>query len=114
MFLFALILHPLLYHLEHNLTGIRLGYRTTKTAVVAYADDITIFVTQPADIQAIDEILQTDGRATGACLNIRKSYVLVVDRWDSSINILDIPYQPEMTILGFRFTNTRNRSGNAT
>jgi hypothetical protein len=40
--LFALVLNPLLYLLEQNLTGISFGHRTTKTAVVAYADDVTI------------------------------------------------------------------------
>jgi hypothetical protein len=45
---------PLLYLVEQNLMGIRLGHHTTKTAVVAYANDITIFVTWPAYIQAID------------------------------------------------------------
>jgi hypothetical protein len=68
--LFNLVLNPFLYLLEQNLMGIRLGHRTRKTVVVAYAGYITIFVIWPADIQAIDEILQTYGRATSACLNI--------------------------------------------
>ena len=34
--------------------------------------------------------------------------------WDTSINILDIPYCPEITMLGFRFTSTVARSGNVT
>jgi hypothetical protein len=114
MLLFSLVLNPLLYLLEQNLTDNKLGHCTTKTAVVAYADDIKIFVTRPADIQAIDEILHTYGRAMGACLNIRKSKALAVGAWDSSINRLDIPHQPEMTILGFRCTNTIARLGNAT
>ena len=33
---------------------------------------------------------------------------------DTSINILDIPYCPEITMLGFRFTRTVGRSGNVT
>jgi hypothetical protein len=34
---------PLICLLERYLTGIRSGHRTTKTAVVTYSDDVTIF-----------------------------------------------------------------------
>ena len=86
--------------------GIRIGHCTTKTAVVAYADDVTIFVTAPEDIQVVRDPLRTCERATDACLNIRKSKVIVADPWDSSINVVDIRYCPEITIMGFRFTIT--------
>jgi hypothetical protein len=77
MLLFALVLNLLLYLLEQNLMGIRIGHCTMKTAVVAYADDITIFVRVPEDIQVIRDRLRTYEMATGACLNIRKSKVMV-------------------------------------
>jgi hypothetical protein len=51
MVLFALVLNLLLYLLERNLTDSRTGHRTRKTAVVSYADDVTIFVRTPEDIQ---------------------------------------------------------------
>jgi hypothetical protein len=73
MLLFALILKPSLCLLEHNLTGIRIGHRTQKTAVVANAEDVTIFVTEPNDIKVIRDLLLTYERATGAYSNIRKS-----------------------------------------
>jgi hypothetical protein len=38
-----------------------------------YADDVTIFVTAPADIQIIGDPLLTYERAKGARLNTRKS-----------------------------------------
>lgn len=46
-----LVLNPLLYLLERNLTDIRIGHRTRKTAVVPYADDVWIFVRTPEDIR---------------------------------------------------------------
>jgi len=49
MVLFALCIHPLLKLLDKNITGIRLGRSGQRTAVVAYADDDTIFVTKPED-----------------------------------------------------------------
>ena len=58
MLLFALVLNPMLCLLEQNLTGIRSRHCTTQTAVVAYADDVTIFVTAPEDIQVIRDLLR--------------------------------------------------------
>jgi hypothetical protein len=72
MLLFALSLNPLLILLDQKLTGTRIC-RRTRTAVVAYADDITLFVTSPADIPGLREAMQTYERATGTSLNIRKS-----------------------------------------
>ena len=53
MLLYALSLNLLLHVLEKNLTGIRISRRSRKTAVVAYADYITIFVATLEDIPAI-------------------------------------------------------------
>jgi hypothetical protein len=49
MVLFAVCINPLLKLLEENLAGIRLGRSGRRTAVVVYADDVTIFVTKPDD-----------------------------------------------------------------
>jgi sRNA-binding carbon storage regulator CsrA len=83
----ALILNPLLCLLERNLTGIRIGNRIQKTAVVAYADDVTIFVTAPQDINITRDLLLTYERVTGACLNIRKSKAMALGSWDSSLTL---------------------------
>jgi hypothetical protein len=40
---------------------------------MAYADDVTIFVMAPADIQITGDLLLIYERATGVCLNIQKS-----------------------------------------
>jgi len=50
MILFVLVLNPLIYLLERHLRGIRIVHRTKKTTVVAYIDDVAIFVTSSADI----------------------------------------------------------------
>ena len=97
--LYALVLNPLLYPLERNLTGIRIGHRTTKPTVVAYADDVTIFVTAPEDIQVIGDLLLIYARAKGANFNIRKSKAMAAGSWDASMDMLDIQYYPEITIL---------------
>ena len=82
MLLFALCLNPLLRILEQKLPGIRIGRQTHKTAVVAYVDDITPFVTAPADIPIIGGAIQCYERACGACLNTRRSKALALGAWD--------------------------------
>jgi hypothetical protein len=56
MLTFFLILNPLLYLLERNFPGIRIGLRTMKTAVLTHADYVMIFVKAPADIQIIEDL----------------------------------------------------------
>ena len=72
MLLFALCLNPLLKLLDQRLPGTRIG-RRTRTAVVAYADYITLFVTTAVDIAVFREAIRTYERANSASLNIRKS-----------------------------------------
>jgi len=48
MALYALCLHPFLRLPNLNLPGIRTGRRTRPTSVVAYVDDVTVFVTSAA------------------------------------------------------------------
>jgi len=82
---------------------IKTEHRTTKTAVAAYTDEVTGFVTAPADIPTIRDHLLPYERATGACLNIRKSKAMAAGSWDTSINILSVPYYQDITIHGFEF-----------
>jgi len=79
--------------------------------VVAYADDVTLFVTAPLDIQ-IREAIQCYERASGACLNTRKSKALAVGAWDNTTEVLDIPYYNEVQILGFSTVSTVEMSAN--
>ena len=94
MLLFAICLNPLIEVLDQTLTGIRIG-RGTRTAVVAYADDITVFVTDPNDIPALVETLQMYEKATGARVNIRKSKAMAVGAWNTTVNMMNIPYCTE-------------------
>jgi hypothetical protein len=112
MLLFALVLNPLICLSERQLTGIRNGLRITKTAVVAYADDVTILVTAPVDIQIIGDLLLTYKRATDARLNNRKSKPMAAGSWDISMDMRDFAFYQEISILAFRFTSTVARSRN--
>ena len=48
MILFSLCINPLLIKLDSMLQGISVRNNSTKTKVVAYADDVTIFLTKPS------------------------------------------------------------------
>jgi hypothetical protein len=107
---FALCINPLIHRLEQQLRGIRVNRRQRKTAVIAYADDITILVTEPEEITAIGEALRNYEQATGARLNIAKSQALAVGTWDTTRSVLNIPYSAEINILGLRMANTTAQS----
>ena len=53
MILYAMCINPLLCTLENSLHGLRIGRHRARTSVVAYADDVTIFVTAPTDIRKL-------------------------------------------------------------
>jgi hypothetical protein len=53
MILFALCVNPLLIKLDSKLQGIKVRHNITKWTAVVYADDITIFITHPSEIDAI-------------------------------------------------------------
>ena len=92
MILYALCINPLLSTLEKKLPGIRLYQNGPLAKVVAYADNVSIFVTTPADIQIIQQRLKSYEDASGARVNTRKSKALAIGPWDSSIQIMDIPH----------------------
>jgi len=81
MQLFPLCLNPLIETLERELKGNQIGRGHAKTAVIAYADDFTIFLTSPADVRKLKEILFIYEAATGAKVNMRKSRALALGAW---------------------------------
>jgi hypothetical protein len=72
MQLLAICVNPLIHTLEEVLTGIAIGRGKTRIAAVAYADDVTVFLTSPADVQNLQEALRTYEEATGAKVQCAK------------------------------------------
>jgi len=87
MLLFALCQNSLLWLLDQTLTGIKNG-RGTRTGVVAFADDITLLVTDPRDIPELAETLRRYEKAKGACLNIRKPKAMAAGSWNTTVNTM--------------------------
>jgi hypothetical protein len=53
------------------------------TAIVAYADDITLLITSPEEVPNLREILDQYMPGAGTRINIQKSKAMVVGVWDT-------------------------------
>jgi len=78
--------------------------------VLAYAYDVTVFVTQPAAFTDIQQAIQCYERATGAHLNPRKSKALAIGKWEAPATALRIDFQKHINILGVTFKPTITQS----
>jgi hypothetical protein len=110
MILFAMCLNPLLCTLENSLHGIRIGRHRVTTSVLAYADDVTIFVTEPPDIPNLQEAIHCYEAPSGARVNFQKSRAIAFGTWDKSIEVMNFPYHDDVTILGFEINGTIRES----
>ena len=104
--LFALCLHPLIRALEDSLSSIKIGRHTQHGPVIAYADNVTVFVTNPGNFHAIQQAIHLYERATGARLNPRKSKALAIGAWTEPPTALDIVLHERVNILGVEFGPT--------
>jgi hypothetical protein len=57
MVLYAICLQPFLILLNRKMAGIKIGNKISPTAVVSYADDVTIFVTHEAELAIVEEVI---------------------------------------------------------
>jgi hypothetical protein len=89
-----------------QMLGIRIGRRARPKTVVAYADDVIIFISSVTEFPIIEEALQLFEKASGASINPRKSKALAVGRWRAQETIRGIQYHPSVTILGITFWAT--------
>jgi hypothetical protein len=73
---------------------------------VAYADDVTIFVSSVTDFAAVEDALRLYEKGTGACINPIKSRALAIGGWRAQETVIGIPYHQSVTILGITFWRT--------
>jgi hypothetical protein len=104
--LFALCFHPLIRALEDSLPSINIGRHTQHGPVIAYADDVTVFVTNPGDFHAIQQAIHLYERATRARRNPRKSKALAIGAWTEPPTALGIVFHERVNILGVEFGPT--------
>jgi hypothetical protein len=110
MALFTMCLHPFLTMLKQRLPRVRIGRDSKPASVLAYADDVTVFVTSVGDLLIVQDVIQQFEKASGARLNTRKSRILPIGRWPASDNTLGIPCRHHARILGFHFWGTQRQS----
>jgi hypothetical protein len=103
MYIYTICLNPLLHMLGNKLKGIKLESRQPKITVMAYADDVTIILTSPQEIDIVGEALESYQEASGAKVNLAKSTALAVGGWDNTTDILGIKYHPHIRILGIHY-----------
>jgi hypothetical protein len=106
MQLYALCLQPLLNLIKKKVARLQIGRNGRRIAAVAYADDVTLFVTSLNDLPIIKDIRHTFEKASGVRLNTHKSKALVTVGWNASNTELGRDFQPYMKILGVTFTST--------
>jgi hypothetical protein len=92
--------------MDREQPGKRTGGRAPAAPIIAYADDVTIFVSSVTDFAIIEDALRHFKRASGATINPRKSKTLAVGGWRTEETILDIQYCQSVTILGIIFWGT--------
>jgi hypothetical protein len=100
MVLYALCLHPLLRTIEGKLQVIQINRQKWSVPAVAYADDVTIFVTRLDEFIQIKKAIHTYERANSARLNVHKSKTMTIGNWVQPPTILGIDLHPQLTILG--------------
>jgi hypothetical protein len=73
---------------------------------LAYADDVTIFVTQPEDFLKIRTTIKWFEKATGALLNPHKSKAMAIGVWTAPATELGIKFHDNIKIIGVNFGQT--------
>jgi hypothetical protein len=74
--------------------------------VLAYADDITVILSEREDIEKVHQAIRIYEQATGAQLNPNKSRALAVGGWTEPITPLGIELFQQVKILGLTFEST--------
>ena len=72
--------------------GIRIVRNGHKSGVIAYADDVSVLLTSPSELPKLQVISDQYGEASGAEISIQKSKAMAVGMWDTTLNIMGIPY----------------------
>ena len=106
MLLYALCLDPFIRRLEAAIARCRPASQRNRATIIAYADDVTVILRSPREVQVVADVVREYELASGAALNTRKSMAMGVGTWDATTPMMGIEYQDEMRILGVRFAAT--------
>jgi hypothetical protein len=93
-----------------RLSGVRVGRGNHPVSVVAYADDVTIFIKSVTEFHVIEEAMCLFEKASGAWLNPKKSQALPIGRWKTFDTVFGFIYHHSVRILSIQFRNNIQRS----
>jgi len=110
--LFVLCINPLLINLDKKLKCVYIRHNSARTTAIAYADDITIIVTKPEEVDTIKDTLHDYMQATGAHINVNKSHAIALGSWKKLTPMMDINYQDDIILLGFHMAKNIKQSTN--
>jgi hypothetical protein len=110
LILFAMCLHPLPHTLQEHLPHVKVGRNSYISPVMAYADDVVIFVTRPEDLAVINTKITTYEKASGALMNPAKSCALPIAGWSTPLSPLGVSITDRTKILRLPFTTTIKQS----
>ena len=97
-------------HTRRQLAGHQTRPIYAEHPIVAYADEVTVILTQPGDFAIIHEAVRCYEKVTGAKLNSQKSKALPIGWWSQSANALGIESHDLVTILGIAYETTITKS----
>uniref|UniRef100_A0A8C4RDJ9 Reverse transcriptase domain-containing protein n=1 Tax=Erpetoichthys calabaricus TaxID=27687 RepID=A0A8C4RDJ9_ERPCA len=81
--LYSLSIEPLLHRLRQLLHGLSLPVCPTASfKVVAYADDVTVVITEPNDVVLLQDCLQVFQTVSSARVNWSKCNAFLMGKWD--------------------------------
>lgn len=76
--LYSLVIEPLLCRLRRDLSGINV---MRGISISAYADDVTVFISNQNDVNILTETMRNYGKASSARVNWGKSEGLIIGQW---------------------------------
>ena len=103
---------PPLINLDKKLKGVFIRHNSARTTAIAYADDITIIVTKPEEVNTIKDTLHDYMQTTGSHINVNKSHAIAFGSWNKLTPMMDINYQDDIILLGLHMAKNIKQSTN--
>ena len=90
--MFSIAMTPLMYHMQHLLTGLTIRNATLST--ISYIDDFSYIIQSPSEARTVIQNLTSYGNISGIRLNLTKSKMLCLDSsmrplYDPIVNTTD-------------------------
>ena len=104
MILFTLAINPLIWKLHNQITGIQI--QDLKLSVIAYADDVTVILSNKNDEIKLKDSLQEFHNFSGLEVNKRKSKSIPIGGWNRQNNNVEIEMTTQHKILGIQYSNS--------